>query len=77
MHSNRDSFSMEDAMRLANSPAGQQLIALLKSVGGSSVEQARQAAQKGDYETAKSNLSQLLQSKDVQRLLKEMEKGNG
>ena len=77
MHSNRDSFSMEDAMRLANSPAGQQLIALLKSAGGSSVEQARQAAQKGDYETAKANLSRILQSEDVQRLLKEMEKGNG
>ncbi len=77
MHSNRDSFSMEDAMRLASSPAGQQLIALLKSAGGSSVEQARQAAAKGDYETAKTNLSKLLQSEDVQRLLKEMEKGNG
>lgn len=77
MHSNRDSFSMEDAMRLANSPAGQQLIALLKSAGGSSVEQARQAAQKGDYETTKANLSRLLQSQDVQKLLKEMEKGNG
>ena len=56
MHSNRDSFSMEDAMRLANSPAGQQLIALLKSAGGSSVEQARQAAHKGDSETAKAKI---------------------
>lgn len=77
MHSNRDSFSMEDAMRLAESPAGQQLIALLRSAGGSSVEQARQAAAKGDYETAKANISKLLRSEDVQRLLKEMEKGNG
>lgn len=77
MQNNRDSFSMEDAMRLAKSPAGQQLIALLKSAGGSSVEQARQAAAKGDYETARSNLSQVLRSPDVQRLLKEMEQSNG
>lgn len=70
---NKQDFSMQDAMRLANSPAGKQLIQLLQSAGGSDLEQARKAVAKGDYESAKSNLSEILKSPQIKALLKEME----
>ena len=76
MQNKPDNFSMTDALRLANSPSGKQLIALLQQTGGDDLEQARQAAAKGDYESAKSNLSQILKSPQIQALLKEMEHKN-
>ena len=70
-------FSMEDALHLASTPAGRELIALLQSAGGQDVEKAKQAAQRGDYTEAKNSLSELLKSQKVQQLLREMEKNNG
>ena len=69
--------SMDEIIRLANSPAGKELIALLQSNGGDSFEQAKQAAKKGDYELAKQNLSHIMSSPKVQALMKEMENTNG
>ncbi len=69
--------SMQEALRLAGTPAGQQLIALLKASGGSSLEQARKHAANGDMEQAKQSLSAILSSPKVQQLLKEMEKNHG
>lgn len=76
MQNNRNQFSMEDMLRLSSTPAGQELIKLLRN-GGQDVETARQAAQKGDYARAKNALGELLKSPKVQQLLKEMEKSNG
>lgn len=76
MQNKPDNFSMQDAMRLANSPAGKELIAALRSSGGSDLTQAQQAVAKGDYESAKQSLSQILKSPQIQAILKEMEKNN-
>lgn len=73
MQNKPENFSIEDAMRLANSPAGKQLIAALRSAGGSDLEQARKAAAKGNYESAKTNLTEVLKSPQIQALLREME----
>ncbi len=77
MQNNRNQFSMEDALRLASTPAGRELIALLQSAGGQDVEKAKQAAQKGDYTQAKNSLAEIMKSPKVQQLLREMEKTNG
>ena len=77
MENQKQPFSMEDIARLAGTPAGQQLIALLQSTGGQDVENARKAAQSGDYAQAKNSLSHILRSPKVQQLLKEMEKNHG
>lgn len=77
MQHNNNKFSMEDALQLASTPAGQELIALLKATGGQDMEKAKQAAQRGDYTEVKNNLSELLKSPKVQQLLREMEKNNG
>lgn len=76
MQNKPDNFSMQDAMRLANSPAGKELIATLRSAGGSDLQQAQKAVAKGDYESAKQSLSQILKSPQIQALLQEMEKSN-
>ncbi len=65
-------FSMEDAMRLAGTPAGKQLLNLLRSSRDVDMNAARKAVEAGDIEQAKKSLSSLLQSPDVQSLLREM-----
>ena len=47
MQNKPDNFSLADAMRLANTPAGKQLIALLQATGGKDLDEARKAAAKG------------------------------
>ena len=76
MQNKPDNISMQDAMRLANTPAGKELIATLRSAGGSDLAQAQQAVAKGDYESAKQSLSQIQKSPQNQALLQEMEKNN-
>ena len=76
MQHNQNSFSMEDAIRFAGTPAGKQLINLLKSSTGADISAARKAVESGDLGQAKKNLSSLLQSPDIQKLLKEMEQSH-
>ena len=77
MQHNKNPFSMDDALHLASTPAGKELIALLQAAGGQDMEKAKQAAQRGDYTEVKNNLSELLKSPKVQQLLRELEKNNG
>ena len=76
MQNHKNQFSMEEVRRLSSTPAGQELIKLL-SAGGQDVEKARQAAEKGDFNQAKSALGELMKSPKVQQLLREMEQNNG
>ena len=76
MQNKPENFSMQDIMRLANSPAGKKLISLLRNTGGSDLEQARKAAEKGDYESAKGNLTEIMKSPQIQALIKEMEQNH-
>ncbi len=73
MQNKNDSFSMQEALRLASTPAGKQLIALLQSSGSNRIEEARKHAASGNMEQAKASLSDILSSPTVQQLLREME----
>ncbi len=77
MPNKHENYSMQDAMRLASTPAGQQLIALLKASGGNSLEQAQKHMKSGNMEQARASLSEVLSSPKVQQLLRELEKGHG
>ena len=77
MQKNSQNFSMQEALRLANSDAGQRLLALLKQSKDPNVQQAMGHAAAGNYEKIKESLSSVLASQEVQRLLREMEGGNG
>lgn len=72
MQKNNQNFSMEEVMRLAKSPAGQQLIAMLKKQDNTKLEQAAAQAKTGDYSQASQTLSAMLSSPEAQRLLKEL-----
>lgn len=72
MQKNSQNFSMEEAMRLANTDAGQQLLALLKQSDGKMLQQAMDQAAAGNYEGMKTALSSLLATAEVQALLKEL-----
>ena len=65
-------ISMQEVLRLAASPAGQQLIALMQQKGGPKFEQAMQQASAGDYMGAKKAMESLLADPQAQRLLKEL-----
>jgi len=73
MQKKSDDFSMQEAMRLANTPAGQQLLALLRQENGDKLQSIMQMAQSGDLKSAGNALQNILSSQNAQTLLKEME----
>lgn len=60
-------------LKLARSPAGQQLLSLLQSSGGSELQSAVSQASSGNYDQAKNTLSSLLSTPEAQALLKQLE----
>ena len=72
MQKNSNNFSVEDAMRLANSPAGQQLLELLKKQSPQDLSRAADQAAAGDFRQAKDTLSSLLASEEAQSLLRQL-----
>lgn len=64
--------TVAEAMRLANTDAGKQLLALLKSQQPGALETAMNQAQTGNYDAIKQTMSAALSSPEVQRLLKQM-----
>lgn len=72
MQNNAEGFSMQEALRMAKSPAGQQLIELLKNADTETVQAAMKHANTGDYSQAKLSLSALLQSDEAKNLLRQL-----
>ena len=67
-----DQHSMEDMMKLAKSPAGQQLLTLLQQSAGQNMQQALRRAAAGDMAGAKELLSPALADPRIQALLNQM-----
>ena len=65
-------FSMEEVMRLAKSPAGQQLMAMLQQGDHAQLQQAVSQVKGGDYTSASQTLKDMLSSPEAQKLLKEL-----
>ena len=65
-------FSMEEVMRIAKSPAGQQLMALLQQKDSTALAEATAQAKPGNYTQAGQTLSSLLSSPEAQKLMKEL-----
>ena len=73
MANNKDfgSFSMEQAMAFASSPAGRQLIELIGHQSGVDLGKAQSYAAAGDMEQAKAELSSLLNNPKIVELLRQ------
>ena len=63
---------MQEAKRIAGTPAGQELIKLLQKQGGNDLKQAMERAAAGDYSAAQKTLSALLQTEGAQKLLQQL-----
>lgn len=72
MQKNSEDFSMQEALRLAKSPAGQQLLAMLRRKDNGQLQQAMDLATEGNYAQASQILGTLLSSGEAQQLLNEL-----
>lgn len=72
MEAKFDNFSLQEAMRMASTPAGQRLIAMLRQGNDGELRQAMEQASSGDYETARKTLSQVLSTPEAQELLRQL-----
>ena len=66
------SVPMQEIIRMASSPAGQKLIALMQQQGGAEFQRAMEQASSGDYMQAKRAIEMLLRDPQAQQLLKEL-----
>ena len=64
--------SMQEVLRMAASPAGQQLIAMLRKQSGSDFQAAMSSAASGDYTQAKQAIEKLMADPQAQKLLKQL-----
>ena len=72
MAKNSKDFSPQDVMKMAKSPAGQQLIAMLQNADPSALQKAMAQAAAGNYEEAKTSLTPLMESEKIKSLLQQM-----
>ena len=72
MEEKNQNFSMDTLKKLANSPAGRQLMAMLEQQDSGKVEEAARLAQNGKYAEAGQTLRDMLSSPEAQRLMKEL-----
>jgi len=72
MQKNSNNFSMQEALRLANSPAGQQLLSLLRQSDPEALQKVMQQASSGNYSQAQEILAPLLASEEVKKLIQQM-----
>ena len=72
MEKNNPNFSMEEVLKIAKSPAGQKLRAMLQQQDNGKLEQAAAQAKAGDYTQASQTLSAMLSSPEAQKLMKEL-----
>ena len=73
MQKNCEDFSVQDALRMAQSPAGKQLLAILRGNNTAQLQQVMDLAKAGDMEKASTALQSMLSSPQAQQLLKQME----
>lgn len=63
---------MAKLMKMAQSPAGQELLSRLQHTGGQHLQDVMSKASAGDYEEAKQALFALMQDPTMQQLLRKM-----
>lgn len=64
--------SMQEVLRMAASPAGQQLIAMLRKQSDSDFQAAMSSAASGDYTQAKQAIEKLMADPQALKLLKQL-----
>lgn len=65
-------FDPKEVIRLAKSPAGQQLLAALRQADGETLQKASAQAAAGDMENAKNTLDAMLADPKLRALLQQL-----
>ena len=73
MRQNFDPSSVEEAMRMAQTPAGQQFLHALKQSEPGKLNQLMADAAKGDYSGMQKSLTELMRNPELQELLRKMQ----
>ena len=69
---NKMDFSMDEAMRLAQSDTARQLLELLRRQNGDALQKAAASAGAGNYDQAKQIMSQLLRDPEAAALMRRL-----
>ena len=72
MQTNSSAFSMQEALRLAKSPTGQRLLAVLQQYEAGTLGKAAAQASQRNSGAAKETLQTLLASPQVQAMLQQL-----
>ena len=72
MEKNFQDFSMQEALRLAQTPAGQRLLAMLQQQYGEQLRQVINQAAAGHYEEVQRKMTDLQSNPEAQSLLNQM-----
>lgn len=72
-----DRDAIREAMRMAQTPAGKQLIQMLRTSGDPNLQKVISGAAAGDQEAAKQALSAILSNPEAQKLLRQMGGSHG
>lgn len=72
MEKKSQNFSISEAQRLANTPEGQKLMALLQQTDPVALQKAMEAAEAGNYKAAGQSLSALLSSPQARQLIRQL-----
>lgn len=65
-------MDLSEIMRLAQSPAGQQLLALLQQRGGDELRSAMEKASAGDYSQAQKTINAFLSTPEAKALMDQL-----
>lgn len=77
MQNNSQNFSMQDLMRIAQSPAGRQLISLLQQGDPRELDKITHLASTGNLSQAKDMLQQILNTDKAKDLMQQLGENNG
>lgn len=77
MEENSNNFSMQDMMRLAGTPAGQQLLDHLQKKNSRQLQMAIAHAVSGNMDQAKQLLSAMIQDPESQKLIRQLGGSHG
>ena len=72
MDKNSHDFSIKEAQRLAKTPEGQKLMAMLQQKDQGQLQQAMAQASTGNYKEAGTILQSLLSSPEAQQLIRQL-----
>ncbi len=76
MEKNFQNFSVQEAMKLAKSDAGKQLIAFLQQQSGKDIQNAMAQASAGNMDAAKQALSGILENPQARAMLQQLGRDN-